>query len=101
MEQVAEDGPGHFPPGFCESTAMDGIGIGPKSATPGALEKQTGFDVHSATFTTGNDGQNKCNELLEREFTIAGKMHCRLFFVRIDIFGNEVEERVNDQVQLA
>jgi hypothetical protein len=92
LQDVSEDGPGHFLASFGEAASVDFLGIRPQSAASGRSEEIPGLDVHSLALPADGERENESNELGKREFPIAGKVLGRLFAIGTDFFGNEVEK---------
>jgi hypothetical protein len=100
-QDITEDGPWNLLASMCESAAVDGLGIKPKSATPGSFEELTRFDVHPFAFPAGRQRENEGDELREGELAVAGKIRGKLFGARINISGDKIEKRCNSLGKLA
>jgi hypothetical protein len=71
-----------------DAATVDGISIGPKSATLSTLEKLARFDVYSLALSAGGNRENERDQLGKRELAIAGKIRGVLFEFRINISGD-------------
>ena len=67
----------------------------PKAAASGALEKLCRFDGHALIFSACHKGKDKNDQLGESEFAGTSKIGVGQFCFRIDIFGNDFEEKLN------
>jgi hypothetical protein len=101
LQDVSEDGPGHFLASLREPAAMHFLGIGPQSATPGRSEEIPGFDVHPLALSAGRKREYESDELGERQLPVTGKILDRLSRSIIDFFGNEVEKSSENRGKLA
>jgi hypothetical protein len=100
-QDITEDGPWNLFASVCESAAVQGLGIKPKSATPGSFEELTRFDVHPFAFPAGRQRENKRNQLPEGELAVADKIRGRLFGSGVNISGDKFEKRCKSIGKLA
>ena len=101
LHDIAEYRPRDFAAGKTDSTAVDSLCIRPQPAAFCIFEEFTGFDVHPFALSASNKRQDQCNELWERQFALSGEIRLRLFDLRIDVFWNKFEKRLNNTGQLA
>jgi hypothetical protein len=91
-QNASEDAPWYLIAGVGECAAVDGLGIGPKSATPRRFEKFTRFDVHTFAFPAGSQGENEGKQLRKGKLAVAGEIRVGLPGSRINISWNQVEK---------
>jgi len=101
LMDIPEESPGNLLASMGECAAVDLLGIGPKSASPGCPEEITGFNVHALALPAGNQREDKSDELGDREFALSGKIRAKSLGIRVDIFGDEVEKMCEDSAKLA
>jgi len=92
VKDVLKDRPWNLFTRFCECAAVNGLTFRPKSATLGTPEELTRLDVHSFALPTGNEREDKGDQLGKGELASAGEIFERLLDLRIDIFGNEIKK---------